>query len=697
MRPDLHTLLSLLHGVGLFTALSHDELTKLTAELSRDLEPDAPRAGYLPPVFEWYLGSTLCADYVVDSPVGVGAWLRLVRGDADAPARPPLLPELLGGSAARIALHDPQHPPPHVPLPAGSWVALSASGQTTFYTWHSFLDLMGLYNHALLLADDPRRFYAIQRRSENVPSRFLLLTADQCSLFATLELFHPSESTPPPPLSQFEAAHPRAEGARPLPLPAAPPSPRAPPRPVPPFFVGRTITAGEEPVGTSPLRLAIKPQPGHAWTDPIGTFALYLPPEHMVSVQLQALSRPGLSALQFLGQFSRFDRPLRVTLSPIATEDAQALVPILNARYGLPRIPWEVPPSALSALARDAFVSFVETYEEGHFESSNFGPLSLGLPPGAAASPLPSNTYRAVGFYQPGYLPADDDAPPIGDRGPRLHTVAIQDPDYIYPCATALGLRVQAYVGREGRTTTSVYSLQHDCTLAVFAQGLGAHNTGDWAIEAVQHVLRILLTPAPPPPLEEPRFGGTSSEDLLCAIEYALDRAPLPARPGELLLALVNRIGAVLEHLNARRYALYADGVLACIQGFTLTALRRGLARIYRIRGGTLTLLLPEHTVAVECARHGTPTPDPEYRGMALSAFAPGRGQDPTPVEFELQPSDRIVVLCGRVLEVCPDPLLDTLLLEPDLPTLVHRLTESCPPIPRDRWSLSLLDLPAAP
>lgn len=697
MLPDLYALLDRFHAVGLFSALSRDELAQLVDDLGQDAALGAPQAGYLPPVLEWYLGSTLCTDYVVNAPVGIGAWLRLVTGDVDAPARPPLLPEIFGGSAARIALHDPQHPPPHVPPPAGRWVALRVEGQTTFYTWHSFLDLMGLYNQALLLAEDPRRFYAIQSRNENVPSLFVLLNQDQCTLFASLQLFHPFEFTPPPPLPHSAAIHPHTEGARPLPLPADTPPPRVPTRSVQPFFVGHTITAGEESIGSSPPRLAVQPQPGHAWTEPLGTCVLYLPLEHMVSVHVQSLPQPGRSALCFVGHFSRVDRHPQVIVAPVATEDAQALVRTLHARYRLPRIPLEVPPSALSTLPRDAFVSFVDMDEGGHIESPNLGPLVLPPQNGTVSGQIRRGVYRAVGFYQPVELPADDIAPPIGYSGPRLLTVALQDPDYIYPCVTASGIRVQAYVGVARRTTTSIHPLSHDRTLAVMAQGMGGQDTGDFAIEAVQHVLRLLMTPSPPPPLVAPTFRGTSSDALLLDIEYTLDRAPLPTDPGELLLALANRIGAVLGHLNARHYAVFADGVLACIQGSTLTVLRRGLARLYRIRGGILSLLVPEHTLAVEYARHSTLTLDPVHRFIPLSSFVPSRGEDPTPVEFALQSGDRLMVLGGRILEVCADALLETLLLEPDLGALVLRLTDACPAIPRNRWSLSILDIPPAP
>jgi len=55
------------------------------------------------------------------------------------------------------------------------------------------------------------------------------------------------------------------------------------------------------------------------------------------------------------------------------------------------------------------------------------------------------------------------------------------------------------------------------------------------------------------------------------------------------------------------------------------------------------------------------------------------------------------MLLGGRILEACTDALLETLHLALDLKARVLRLTDAFPAVPRNRWSLSILDVPRAP
>jgi hypothetical protein len=188
--------------------------------------------------------------------------------------------------------------------------------------------------------------------------------------------------------------------------------------PVPPLFVGTTLSAREEPQRWSAPLLALRPRDGHAFTSPRDTLALFLPPERLVSVTWRPLGDARWAELVCHGDFSRVSRPSTEVLAPIAADDAARLCAVLGSRYRLPLEPLDVLPSALATLPANAYVRVVGTYREGHCEGPNFEGIVL-----EPRQPAPGR-YRAVGFASPG-TPAGE-MPVVGYNGPRLTAIAVE-------------------------------------------------------------------------------------------------------------------------------------------------------------------------------------------------------------------------------------------------------------------------------
>lgn len=187
--------------------------------------------------------------------------------------------------------------------------------------------------------------------------------------------------------------------------------------PVPPMFVGRTVSAREEPQRWSPPLLALRPRESHAFTQPRDTLALFLPPERLVSVAWRPLDDARWAELVCHGDFSRVSRPSTEVLAPIDADDAARLCAALASRYRLPLEPLDVLPSALATLPANAYVRVVGAYREGHREMPNFE--GIMLEPRQAPG-----RYRVIGFATPGT--PDGEPRPAGYSGPRLTAIAVE-------------------------------------------------------------------------------------------------------------------------------------------------------------------------------------------------------------------------------------------------------------------------------
>lgn len=99
------------------------------------------------------------------------------------------------------------------------------------------------------------------------------------------------------------------------------------PPPVP-WFRGRTISVTED-----NGNVAIHALPGHTFTEPRGTHALYLPIDTMVIALAEGAS------LAFHGDFTRVGRPNDVMLAPVDPDDAQKAIAEIGKRLELPRRP----------------------------------------------------------------------------------------------------------------------------------------------------------------------------------------------------------------------------------------------------------------------------------------------------------------------------------------------------------------------
>jgi hypothetical protein len=187
--------------------------------------------------------------------------------------------------------------------------------------------------------------------------------------------------------------------------------------PVPPLFVGRTLSAREEPQRWSAPLLALRPHNAHAFTHPRDTLALFLPPERLVSVTWRPQGDARWAELVCFGDFSRVSRPSTEVLAPVDSDDAARLCAVLASHYRLPLEPLDVLPSALATLPTDAYVRVVGTYHEGHREMPNFE--GIVLTPRQAPG-----RYRVVGFASPGT--PDGEPRPVGYSGPRLTAIAVE-------------------------------------------------------------------------------------------------------------------------------------------------------------------------------------------------------------------------------------------------------------------------------
>ena len=452
------------------------------------------------------------------------------------------------------------------------------------------------------------------------------------------------------------------------------------PPPVP-FFYGNSIRAADK-----EWLISFRPVEGNELWSPPATFELFLPAATIIRVTVEQIEHPGWASLRFHGDFSQVSRPEDVVLSPISEDDANELAAILTKRLGLPRQPRSVLPFALAAgsvnpLDDNAYIAVVGTQmPPGHFEGPDFEDVRLTGDHHRIAGRIPGQRYLVTGFYQ---RARSKDSLGVGYRGPRIRVMTISPEPaaplraevqwWTPPLSPSLRDSVLALLhptAEDGHEQLEFSTRLDPQTVVVGALDCsGAQRTGADAARLAQLALATALTePAYDPLLGPPILPPASVfDDHAAWAAWLIGRQPLPSEPGPLLTTLGNQIGAVLEGANLRGHCLYAGGILALVRAGRATLLRRGMARAYLLREGTLQPLQYEHILGREPEYAARMQQSPEldrHRWVPVSAFTqvdlPGATP---PLEIEVQRGDRLIFALGlELLTALEDPAREALL-----------------------------------
>jgi hypothetical protein len=359
---------------------------------------------------------------------------------------------------------------------------------------------------------------------------------------------------------------------------------------------------------------------------------------------------------------------------PVASEDADALVGILRERYSLPRYPVEVPARVLGRGGAPRFVSVVEEYKPRHPELADFAGLSLSASQASLGAVEPNRFLRATGFVYPGVTNRPDLPRVVGYTGPFLRAISLQDPSFTYPFESATGATFSAYVGAVSPNywapdvASRVRPVDSQRTFATLLSGIGQQGRDFWAVDLANLVVHLLFDPSDWVMNAAPETLFSLAGNLAEIIDQNLDRSPLPREPLPLLETVAGRLAAVYEAFQRQDTTLDAHGVLACVEGPRITLLRRGLARVFRLREDQLSLMVQQQPSTVTL-RFGPADPHASFTVL------------------EGQPGDRYVVLAGSIAALPSDDLVESILREPSLEAMVARMSE------HRTWGALLIDL----
>lgn len=355
-----------------------------------------------------------------------------------------------------------------------------------------------------------------------------------------------------------------------------------PPPPLP-FFSGLTVTASE----TTDGLLAIRPLRGHGFVAPAGTRVLYLPTVSLIRAQVRRLADPAWSVIEFAGEFSRVERPSPTVLEAVGSEDADALVRGLNARFGLPRTPRRCGTEELREAQEVEFVEVVGIYAPGHFEAANFEGLQLTGELVARAGLVSGRRYRVTAIFRPGLARGGGMPRPVGYSGPLLHVQSVT------PEERAGGV---VMAGLEVAACSSLGSLRehHQEAAVVFVVGGASRRAGEtpivgeWSRET--GVALVVLD----------GMGGQSTGDIAC--EMALSgfaaglQEALPTGGEARALWLKDRVARVSQHLKVSSQGERGAAVaVALVVADELHLVHLGHVRISMFRAGQLRALTVDH------------------------------------------------------------------------------------------------------
>ncbi|MDC3962523.1 hypothetical protein [Polyangium jinanense] len=163
---------------------------------------------------------------------------------------------------------------------------------------------------------------------------------------------------------------------------------------------------------------------------------------------------------------------------------------------------------------------------------------------------------------------------------------------------------------------------------------------------------------------------------------HVLDRAPLPADPLALPEALAARIDAALAAMNVADPAFdaLAEGVIAAVVPGLVRLVRRGAARVYRVRGGQASIAVDEHGVIEDMLASGQITKEmlegeggAEIRKLLGNASAScfGRTKRAQPAfDIAVEPGDRLVLVPWAVRKGVSDAELAAAVVDPSFAAL---------------------------
>ncbi|APR78205.1 kelch domain protein [Minicystis rosea] len=163
---------------------------------------------------------------------------------------------------------------------------------------------------------------------------------------------------------------------------------------------------------------------------------------------------------------------------------------------------------------------------------------------------------------------------------------------------------------------------------------------------------------------------------------HVLDRAPLPADPLALPEALAARIDAALAAMNVADPAFdaLAEGVIAAVVPGLVRLVRRGAARVYRVRGGQASIAVDEHGVIEDMLASGQITKEmlegeggAEIRKLLGNASAScfGRTKRAQPAfDIAVEPGDRLVLVPWAVRKGVSDAEIAAAVVDPSFAAL---------------------------
>ncbi|MCA9659350.1 MAG: hypothetical protein KC486_13475 [Myxococcales bacterium] len=447
------------------------------------------------------------------------------------------------------------------------------------------------------------------------------------------------------------------------------------PPPRPPIFLGKTIVAREASWDATEV-LEIRPRGGNTFASPHGTHALYVPLRRVVSVT------PAGAAVELVGDFSMTNYPPRLRLAPVDPDDARKLSEAMARRYGLPLLPLEVPSIELGRGRPLTLVCVADEVRASHPDLANFA--GLRVRGGDSRTRTPGERLRVTGFYNSGF--SGDGVRPVGYSGPSLGRVFVEGERLCSVSLDHLGGSVDAWIGDGHGRYLEVRSPTQ--RLVGLLHGHCAQGIYPWALEGHRRALRGLLAGAPEGRLPDDPSPLYLNGWVDTGVAAAASRGPLPESAAELLSELDARLGVVFNASRGEPRGFAADGVLTCVEGRRITALRRGVARIYRVA--------PDGAVHLEVAEDGL-LPAAEAEGpeveswrarVASSCFGALAPAEPGPRAFDLADGERLLIVTGEALRQRDEATLLAALAAPDLEDVAAALIEGGEPLEGARWGL---------
>ncbi|MEZ4382929.1 MAG: hypothetical protein R3A79_16505 [Nannocystaceae bacterium] len=447
-----------------------------------------------------------------------------------------------------------------------------------------------------------------------------------------------------------------------------------PPRP--PLFLGSSIVARETDWGHS-IVLEIRPRGGNRFHSPHGTETLYVPLSRVVSVTAKG------AAVELVGEFSMTNYEPRLRLAPVDPEDARKLSVALARRLGLPRLPIDLPSLDLQRGLPEVLVCVTDEVHASHPEMANFAGLRL-RGGHSRRRETPGERLRVTGFYDGGYR--GEGVRPVGYTGSTLGVVSIEGAHLTSVALDHAGGRVDAWLGEgHGRWLWRRSPTQR---LAGLVHGHSAQKAYPWATDGHVRALRGLLAGAPVgrAPESPSPYNVSGWADL--GVGARVRHGPLPEAAEALLSALDGDLGAIFAPLRVEPLGVAADGVLACVEGRRVTALRRGVARIYRVRpDGAAELVVPEASRLRAAADIERDRAGWEQR-IAAACFGGAPAAADPPSTFDLASGERLVIVTGDALLERDDAALRAAVAEPKLAGAAAQIEGAGAPIEGTRWGL---------